>query len=120
MPKKILVVDDEPDILALAIIRLETSGYEVLMAKDSEGAFDLLKKDRPDLILLDLLLPKMQGDELCKRLKSDAQFKDIPIVLFTASSVRVPVKVREMGADDYIVKPFEPEELLFKIKKFIG
>jgi DNA-binding response OmpR family regulator len=120
MSKKILIVDDEPDILAVTVTRLETSGYEVLMAKDGEEALKLLKKSKPDLILLDLLLPKMQGDELCKKLKSDVKFKHMPIILFTASIIRVPAKVEEMGADDYILKPFEPEELLFKIKKFIG
>lgn len=120
MAKKIMIIDDEPDILRLAIVRLETSGYEVIKAVDSEEALEILKKTRPDLILLDLLLPKMQGDELCVKLKSDAKTKDIPIILFTASVLRVPSKVREMGADDYIVKPFEPEELLYKIKRFIG
>lgn len=120
MRKKILIVDDEPDILRLTVIRLEGLGYEILQAIDSESALELLKKKRPDLILLDLLLPQMQGDELCKKLKSDIKFKDIPIILFTASIVRVPDKVKEIGAEDYIMKPFEPEELLYKIKKFIS
>ncbi len=120
MAKKILVIDDEPDILKLAIIRLEASGYEVLMAEDSEEALEKLKTTVPDLILLDLLLPKMQGDVLCKKIKSDPELKHIPIIIFTASAIRVPAKVGEMGADDYIVKPFEPDNLLFKIKKFIG
>lgn len=119
MAKKILLVDDEPDILAVTVTRLKVSGYEVLVARDSEEALALLDKGKPELILLDLLLPKMQGDELCKKLKSDIKFKDIPIILFTASAVRVPEKVEEMGADDYIVKPFESENLLFKIKKLI-
>jgi len=120
MAKKILIVDDEPDLLKVTVTRLETSGYEVLQAVSSEGALEVLKKNKPDLILLDLLLPDMQGDTLCKQLKSDKALKDIPIVLFTASIVRVPEKVKEMGADDYILKPFEPEDLLFKIKKFTG
>lgn len=121
MAKKILLVDDEPDILTVTITRLETSDYEVLVAKDSEEALEMLKKDAdPDLILLDLLLPRMQGDELCKKLKSDSKFKHIPIILFTASTIRVPIKVGDIGADDYICKPFESEELLGKIKKFIG
>lgn len=120
MTKKILVIDDEPDILKLAIIRLEACGYEVLLAENGEKALEVLKGTTPDLILLDLLLPKMQGDALCKKLKSDPKTKKIPIVLFTASAVRVPSKVGEIGADDYIVKPFEPGELLFKIKRFVG
>lgn len=119
MAKKILLVDDEPDILTVTITRLEKSGYEVLVAKDGEETLEMLDKDaNPDLILLDLLLPKMQGDELCKKIKSDSRFKHIPIILFTASTIRVPVKVVEIGADDCICKPFESEELLRKIEKF--
>lgn len=120
MAKKILIVDDEPDILELAVIRLETAGYEVLKVASSEEAFKVLKKNKPDLILLDLVLPNMQGDEFCKKIRSTSGLKDIPIILFTASIMRVPEKAEEMGADDYILKPFEPGELLFKIKKFIG
>ena len=119
MLKKILIVDDEPDILTVTVTRLETSGYEVLMAKDCEEAIELLNKSKPDLILLDLLLPKMQGDELCKKLKSDSKFKHIPIILFTASTIRIPEKTGEMGADDYILKPFEAQALLAKIKALV-
>ena len=81
-----------------------------------------MQKDTCDLILLDLLLPKMQGDELCRKLKSDDKYKHIPIILFTASAIRphLPDEVKKMGADDCILKPFEPEELLGKVKKFIG
>lgn len=120
MTKKILIVDDEPDLLKVTVTRLEVSGYEVFQAVSSEDAIEVLKENRPDLILLDLLLPNMQGDVLCKELKADKDLRTIPIVLFTASIIRVPEKVKEMGADDYIMKPFEPEDLLFKIKKFIG
>lgn len=122
MAKKILIVDDEPDILDLATVRLKKTGYEIIEAIDAEKALAILKKETPDLILLDLLLPKMQGDELCKKLKADDKLKKIPVILFTASTIRVslPEKIREMGADDCVMKPFEPEELLGKVKKFIG
>ena len=122
MAKKILVVDDEPDILDLATFRLENSGYKIINAVDAEMALAILQKDTPDLILLDLLLPKMQGDELCKKLKSDEKYKNIPIILFTASAIRpsLPEEMKKIGADDCILKPFEPEELLGKVKKFIG
>lgn len=120
MAKKILIVDDEPDILELAMTRLEISGYKVLKVINGEKALEVLKTTVPDLILLDLLLPDIQGDVLCRQLKSNPKFKDIPIILFTASIIRVPEKVEETGADDYIIKPFEPEQLLLKIKKFIG
>jgi DNA-binding response OmpR family regulator len=115
MAKRILVVDDEPDIMDVATVRLKHLGYEIIPAVNAEEALAFLEKDTCDLILLDLLLPKMQGDELCK-------FKHIPIILFTASAIRpsLPGKVSEMGADDCIGKPFEPEELLNKVRKFIG
>lgn len=120
MEKKILIVDDEPDILEVTIPRLKKSGYTVLTTTTSEEALDLVPKNMPDLILLDMLLPKMQGDELCKWLKKEDKFKHIPIIIFTASIVRIPEKVNEMGADDYILKPFDAKELLRKIRKFIG
>jgi len=122
MAKKILVVDDEPDIMDVATARLKHLGYEIIPAIDAEQALTVLQKNTPDLILLDLLLPKMQGDELCKKLKSDDKYKKIPIILFTASAIRpgLPDKIKEMGADDCIIKPFEPEELLGKIKKLIN
>lgn len=122
MAKKILIIDDEPDILRLIGLRLKTSGYELSQAPDSEEAIELLNnsKEPPDLILLDLLLPKMQGEELCKKLKSSAEFKNIPIILFTAKVISIAETTKKAGAQDYITKPFEPEELLYKIKKLIG
>jgi len=119
MAKKILIVDDEPDLLNVTVARLEVSGYEVLQAASAEDALEVLKKNKPDLVLLDLLLPNLQGDVLCKQLKSNEELKHIPIILFTASIIRVPAKVKEMGADDYILKPFGTEDLLSKIKKYI-
>ncbi len=122
MAKRILVVDDEPDIMDVATVRLKHLGYEIIPAVDAEEALAFLQNNTPDLILLDLLLPKMQGDELCKKLKSDDKFKNIPIILFTASAIRpsLPEKVKEIGADDCILKPFEPQELIGKVKRFIG
>ena len=119
MANTILVIDDELDILTLAIARLETSGYNVLKAETAEEGLAILKKKRPDLILLDILLPGMQGDELCRMLKKDSRLKSIPVILFTASIVRVPAKIKEIGADDYIIKPFEPDMLIYKIKRLI-
>jgi len=122
MAKKILVVDDEPDIMDVATARLKHLGYEIIPAIDAEEAMVLLLDNVPDLILLDLLLPKMQGDELCRKLKSDDKYKNIPVILFTASAIRssLPDKIKEMGADECIIKPFEPQELISKVKKFIG
>ena len=121
MAKKILIVDDEPDILRAAKVRLISFGYEAMTAGDGKEAIDLIIKDMPDLILLDLRLPRMNGDEICAKLKSDERFRHIPIIIFTASSdANTSKKVKESGADGYLIKPFAPEELLQTIKKFIG
>jgi len=117
---KILLVEDELDLAEVTKMRLKKSGYEVIGALNAEEAFAFLQKNIPDLILLDLLLPGMQGEEVCKQLKSDARLKHIPVILFTASASDIPKMAKEIGADDYIMKPFEPEELLGKVKKYIG
>lgn len=121
MAKRILVVDDEPDILDVSTVRLKRLGYEVIAVVDAEEAMDFLKKETCDLILLDLLLPKMQGDELCRKLKSCDKYKHIPVILFTASAIRpsLPESLKAMGADDCIIKPFDPEDLISKVKKYI-
>jgi len=119
MKKVILVVEDEIDISYLVEIRLKAAGYEVLQAKNTKNAMDLIIKYKPDLILLDLLLPGERGEEFCKRLKSDEKFKIIPIILFTATAHRVEDKIKETGADDGIMKPFNPKILIKKIEKFI-
>lgn len=119
MSKKILVIDDEQDILKVTFARLNASGYQVSTASSAEEGFKLLEKDKPDLILLDLLLPGMQGEDLCKVLKKDNGLKQIPIILFTASVDDVNAKTQLSCADDYILKPFEPDELLAKIKRLI-
>ncbi|MGB2706079.1 MAG: response regulator [Candidatus Omnitrophota bacterium] len=121
MAKKVLVVDDEPDVLKIVGFRLKSAGYEIKKASDGQEALDLIKKDRPDLVLLDLRMPVMDGYEVCRRIKSDENLKDIPVIFLTASSgATIKDKAYEYKADDYIIKPFEPEELLRKVKKFIG
>lgn len=121
MAKKILFVDDEPELAEVVKIRLENSGYEVMTVVTGEEAVASLKeaKSLPDLILLDLLLPCMQGQEVCKWLKSDDRLKNIPVILFTASASDMSRTARECGAESYIMKPFEPEELLITIKWLI-
>lgn len=120
MAKTVLIVDDEADFLTVIVARVESAGYKVIQAASAEEAFAIVNKNKPDLILLDLLLPNMQGDVLCKQLKSNDALKNIPVIIVTASIIRIPERVKEIGADDYLLKPFEPEDLLFKIKKFIG
>ena len=121
-PKTILIADDSPENLTV-LNELLQPVYRVRVATSGQKALRIAgSTPRPDLILLDILLPKMQGDELCKKLKSDDKYKNIPVILFTASAIRpsLPEEMKAIGADDCILKPFDPEELLGKVKKFIG
>lgn len=120
MKKKILIVDDEPQLVELIKIRLESCGYEALTALDGQAGLDRAKKDKPDLIILDLMLPKIDGYKICRILKFDQKYKSIPIVMFTARAQESDEKLGyEVGADAYIVKPFEASALLAKIKELL-
>ncbi len=119
MAKNILLVDDELDMVAVTKARLESAGYGVTAIESAEEALVWLKKNNPDLILLDLLLQKMQGEELCKLLRADEKFRKLPVILFTASASDIPKVTREIEANDYIMKPYEPGELLKKIKALL-
>lgn len=118
--KRILLVDDEAQLVELVKMRLEANGYQVLTAYDGKEALDVAKKEMPDLIILDLMLPKIDGYKVCRMLKFDEKYKKIPIIMFTARALEADKKAgMEVGADDYITKPFEPELLLMKIKDFL-
>ncbi len=117
--KRILIVEDEPDLIKLTVFRLKKAGYEIIIATDGGQGLEMAGTEAPDLILLDLGLPVIDGYEVCRRLKDNESFKDIPVVILTASTSRITDKVREIGADDYVLKPFEPQDLLLKIKKFL-
>jgi CheY-like chemotaxis protein len=119
MVKKILIVDDEPDLLRVACFRLEKSGYQVLTAVNGREALELVEKESPDLVLLDVRLPLIGGPDVCLRIKKNEELKHIPVILFTASTQDINEKVRGCGAQGYILKPFSAEELLDKIKEFI-
>ncbi len=119
--KKILIVDDEPDILRLISLRLRKLGYDVLTAVDGKEALDAIRNENPDLVLLDLLIPFMNGAEVCEQVKNDKTLKHIPIILFTAhSDTMTAEKTKKLGAEDYIVKPFVLEELTDKVKEILA
>ncbi|MFA5144168.1 MAG: response regulator [Candidatus Omnitrophota bacterium] len=119
--KKILIVDDEPDILRATKVRLASLGYEVVTATDGKDIFSVIRKELPDLILLDLRLPGISGDEICINLKADEKLKDIPIVMFTASSdFNINNMIKKIGAEGYLIKPFSSEDLMQVTKKFLG
>ncbi len=118
---KILVVDDEEITTDLAKRFLERYDFEVVCSHDGEGALKVAYSELPNLILLDVMLPDIDGFEVCKRLKSDDAFKKVPILMFTAKGLnRDREKGREAGADDYIVKPFSGKALVEVIKKHLG
>lgn len=120
MVKRLLMVDDEPEILRLVESRLKANGYEVLTALDGLTALEIAKKEKPDLIILDLMLPKMDGYKVCGLLKKDSRYSKIPIILFTARAQEEDKKLgEEVRADAYIVKPFEPIALLETIQKLL-
>lgn len=119
MGRKVLIVDDEPDLLRIVCFRLESSGYEVLSAVNGQEALDVIGKEHPDLVLLDVRLPVLSGAEVCSQMKKDEKLKHIPVILFTASIHDLKDKVVSSGAQDSLVKPFTVEELLEKIRKFI-
>ncbi len=120
MVKRLLMVDDEPEILMLVESRLKANGYEVLTALDGPTALEIAKKEKPDLIILDIMLPKMDGYKVCGLLKKDSRYSKIPIILFTARAQEEDKKLgEEVRADAYIVKPFEPIALLETIQKLL-
>lgn len=116
---KILFIDDDPDIVTVTKFLLEDAQFQVLTAESAEEGLAILERELPDILLLDLFLPKMQGWELSKLLKDDERYKHIPIIIFTANAGITAKTTHEMGAEDFIVKPFDENVLIEKIKKQI-
>ena len=117
--KRILIVDDELDILKVVRFRLLKMGYEVLTAENGQLGLDRATEVIPDLILADLSMPLIRGDELCRRIRSNPVTKHIPFIIMTASTKGADITHEFIGVNDRILKPFEPEELFEKIKKFM-
>ncbi len=114
---KILVVDDEENIRALVRFNLEKSGYQIIEASNGKNALEIIAEDRPDLIILDLMLPVIDGLDVCRKLKGSLITSAIPIIMLTAKSDEVDRVIGlELGADDYLTKPFGPRELIARIK----
>jgi DNA-binding response OmpR family regulator len=118
---KILVVDDEIYIVHILDFSLGMEGYEVLTALDGEQAVEKARAERPDLIVLDIMMPKLDGYETCKILKAGDDTKNIPVILLSAKGRNVDQKIGfEVGADDYITKPFSPRKLVERINALLG
>ena len=117
---RILVVDDEPDAIELIRFNLKASGYEVLTAEDGEEALAKARKFSPDMILLDVMLPEIDGLEVCKILRRDPATASLPIIMLTAKASEIDrVLGLEFGADDYVTKPFSPRELMLRVRNLL-
>jgi len=117
----ILLVDDEPDLVQMVSMRLAAAGYEVTTAYDGQQALEQVKQARPDLIILDLMLPRLDGYKVCRLLKFDERYRSIPILIFTARAQTQDIQMAtECGADAYLTKPFEPKMLLDKLQELLS
>ena len=117
MNARILVVEDEPDIQELVRYHLDQAGFHVETASDGNAALHLLRRRRPSLVVLDLMLPDRSGTEICREIRSDPDLKDLPIIMVTARSDEVDRLLGfELGADDYVAKPFSPRELTLRVR----
>ena len=124
--KEILLVDDDPDFVEAVKVILTKGGYEVRVAYDGKEGVEAVAEKRPDLIVLDVMMPVMNGHEACAKLKGDEQTRDIPIILLTAVADRVATStythrdMLESEAEDYMPKPVEPAELLDRVKSWLS
>ncbi len=120
MAKKVLLVDDELEMVEMVSLNLTTAGYEVITAGLGKEVAEKVKAEKPDVILLDIMMPDMDGLAVCKKLRTTPEGKDIPVIFFTAlGHPDLADKVAKAGGNDYIVKPFEPEVMLEKIKEVL-
>jgi DNA-binding response OmpR family regulator len=118
--KRILIVDDQKDIVELIRYKLENEGLECLVASDGEEGLQKAKKEDPDLILMDIMMPKINGYQVCRLLKSDENYKHIPIIMLSAKDQESDkFWGKESGADDYVTKPFNVEKLFQKIQGYL-
>ena len=118
---KILLVDDEVQLITMVQMRLEANGYEVITANDGQEGLEKAKSENPDLIMMDVMMPKMDGYKVCGLLKNDTRYSKIPIILFTARAQQDDKELGgEVGADAYVTKPFEPPVLLAKIEELLN
>ena len=119
--KKILIVDDEADIIEILQFVLEAQGYECITALDGEEGLKLARESYPDLIILDVMMPKMNGYKVSRLLKFDEKYKNIPILMITARAQDKDKEIgEETGADEYITKPFQVDYVIEKVKSYLG
>jgi DNA-binding response OmpR family regulator len=119
-PDKVLLVEDDPVILRLLEVNFELEGFDVVLAHDGAEGIDLARSERPDLVISDIMMPKVSGLELVAALKGDEATATIPIILLSAKAQSADLKAGlEAGADDYVTKPFEPLDLVDRVRALI-
>jgi CheY-like chemotaxis protein len=119
--KRILVCDDDPVILRLLQVNLELEGFEVLLAHHGEKAVEMASVEHPDLVILDIMMPRMDGYQTCEAIKGQDDTKDIPIVFLSAKAQHSDVeKGKSFGVEDYLTKPFDPSELIELVERLVG
>ena len=119
--KKILIANDRPEVVELVRVTLEGEDYQIAAASNGKEALKKARLEKPDLVLLDVVMPKMDGFEVCRKLRKDPETQEIPIIMLTAKGQEVDQeKGREVGARDYITKPFSPSALLVKIEEILA
>jgi len=120
-PSLVLVVDDDPVIQKLLQVNFEMEGYNVVTASDGAEGLERARSEHPDIVILDVMMPKMNGLEVASTLKSDSATAGIPIILLSAKAQEADVQAgRQTGADDYFTKPFDPLELLERVARLVG
>ena len=116
---KILIIDDEEDVVRVLTIRLEALGYKVISAADGLAGLEKVRSEKPDLALLDIMLPKLDGYKVCRMIKFDENLKNIPIIMLTAKAADLDRNLgRDVGANEYLTKPFDPDKLVALIQKY--
>jgi two-component system alkaline phosphatase synthesis response regulator PhoP len=119
--KKILIVEDDKELVKLITFHMTIAGYEALSAKDGIEALEVCKLNRPDLVILDIMLPRIDGWEVCRRLRQDSKTSNIPIIILSAlSDINDKLKGFDLGSDDYVTKPFSPRELVVRVKRVLA
>jgi DNA-binding response OmpR family regulator len=117
----VLIADDDPDILALVTFKVKQAGYHLVTATDGAAALAAARATTPDLVVLDVSMPRMSGLEVCRELRADAATAKVPVLLLTARAQEADIEAGfDVGADDYVVKPFSPRELVARIAAILG
>ena len=119
--KRVLICDDDPVILRLLEVNLELEGYDVLLAHDGAEAVEVARAEKPDLVILDIMMPKLDGYQTCAELKADDDTKDIPVIFLSAKAQQSDIdKGKQFGVSDYLTKPFDPNDLIEVVERTLA